>query len=108
MSYHYYIELKRLEQENTILLEQVRTLSAEQAGKHRTAWRILLANGEESLRPAHETAYARKYVTDAELSNLDALGYLAEQLKRSIEETAKDRTPLDYMWRMTLERDYVK
>lgn len=103
-------EQLRLERENEYLLEQVRTLTAELNERPRAEWLIATAGGGVSRRPPYETCASRVLLTDEMVMDavVDAFGYASKRASFAIEQHAKGRRPLDHIWRLTLERDYVK
>lgn len=102
-------EFLRLREENPRLLEQVRTLSAELHGMHRTKY-LVLKGSEAVTRAPHQTATSRMLLTDEIVtqSKAEVFAHACRRMQHEIEALARDdkRKPLDYIWRLTMERDF--
>jgi hypothetical protein len=102
-------EFYRLQDENEYLREQVRTFAAELAGKRSAEWITLAFNGDRHMRPASRTAAARQLISDEviALGMADVKALALDEMMRQIDELAGLSRPLDRLWRITVERDYI-
>lgn len=100
-------EFARLQRENEWLREQVRTLTARLNDRNPAHWVTVAADGSQSWRPETKLAAYRQVITDevVERVNGDAMRWLLDRMMHAIERLS-DKEPIDYLWTVTLEREY--